>query len=76
MSAADSYVGETFEDRDSRSEGRRLRVTEVHPNQWRAEVTGTVYRAIRVDSYGKPVGKQRVKISQRTLDRRYRKVSH
>ncbi len=74
----DPYVGEVYEDRDPRSNGRRIRILERHPEQWRPEQfpDGIAYRAIRVDELGRALGKQRVRIMRRTLDSHYRKVSH
>lgn len=89
MSAVDEFVGETFEDLDSRSAGRRIRVLEVHADQWeyeratrdewgpRGEADGERrYAAIRVDELGNVIGKQRLRISAKSLAKRYKKVSH
>ncbi len=78
----DPHIGETYEDRDTRSNGRRVRILELHPKQsgpkqWdgSAWVDDRYYRAVRVDEFGNHVG-QRVRIAARTLGTHYRKVSH
>lgn len=76
---SDEYLGEIFEDRDSRSGGRRIRILELHPDQVpRLERWPdlTAYRAIRVDELGTTIGRQRVRVTRRTLRVHYRKVSH
>lgn len=74
----DERIGEVFEDQDTRNRGRLIRILEWHPVQHprvseRPELRA--YRAVRVDEFWEPVGRQRVKISAKTLETRYRKIS-
>lgn len=76
----DPYVGEVFEDQDTRNRGRLISVLEVHPEQYftnllieRPELR--FYRAIRVDEFWQPVTNRRTRIMAKTLDENYRKVS-
>lgn len=74
------YVSETFLDLDSRTDGRRIRILEP-VRSWPHVVTTfktlTRYRYIVITNEGNPatVGRHG-RISARTLDKRYRKVSH
>lgn len=74
----DPNLGEVYEDQDSRNRGRLIRILQWHPVQHprvseRPELRA--YRAVRVDEFWEPVGRQRVKIMAKTLDENYRKVS-
>lgn len=83
MTDRDDYVGEIYQSLDRRSDGRRIRILEIHPDQSNPRpYDGThkspvYYRAVRIDEFGKPHG-QRVKIADTTLDDRkyYFKTSH
>jgi hypothetical protein len=77
VSDTDPYIGETFEDRDSRSTARRVRVLSL-------EVAGRIgmpgshrYLVEVVSNLGAPstVGRK-YKMLGRTLTNHYKKVSH
>jgi len=70
----DTYIGVTFLDTDPRVLGRRIRVIERHEKQGTSG--RTAYRAEVVEHREAPdaVGR-RAKISDRTLDEKYRRVS-
>ena len=70
----DPYIGEIYEDRDTRTAGRRIKIISTAPS---TQFYGQGYYYRRVDIYGQFVGPaNRVRISPETLARTYRKVSH
>jgi hypothetical protein len=70
------YIGETYEDRDTRSKGRRVRVLQLVERD-RHDVEHDRYQAETVVHPTNPnaVGRK-ILIKARTLDTHYKKVSH
>lgn len=69
MNDKDPYIGETFQDRDSRSSYRRVRIIGF-------VATRGKYHGIQVDEYGKDLLLPNRFYKASTLDTKYRKVSH
>lgn len=73
MTEHDKYIGEWFEDSDNRG-ARRIKITEHAPA---TATRPAAYYYQRIDLYGQLVGpRNRVRISAKTIDKNYRKVSH
>lgn len=78
MTEKDPYIGETFEDRDYRTKGRRVKVTARVDKK--KPYTGEIVPAYRVEVILAPNAPWTVggssTITPANLDRRFRKVSH
>lgn len=73
----DPNIGETFEDRDSRSAGRRIKVLSAFKKRDRWNDLYPAYRVETILNPGSPssVG-NKSSVSAANLSERYRKVSH
>jgi hypothetical protein len=86
MTSQDPYVGEIFQDRDPRMSGRRVRIVGLHKNQTlttaqmnhkpRLGGEPRVFEAIPVDGHGRQNWHIATRLSTRTIDTKFWKVSH
>ena len=70
----DPYIGERFEDKDPRNEGRVIMVVRHALDD--GLYTGSYIAEVKVHPKNPAAVGRRVRISSETLDARYRQVSH